>query len=191
VTGQDDGIHAALAAGDPDLAATRALEAYGPGIFGYLTSLLDEDDARDAFSLFAEDVWKGIGGLREGAALRSWLYRVAWHAAARATRDAWHRRRVALPESAASRIAATIASASRVGAPGSRTEKLARLREQLDPEERTLLVLRVDRGLEWDEVAEVLAEEGSPPNAAALRKRFERLKDKLARLAREQGLVDE
>jgi RNA polymerase sigma-70 factor (ECF subfamily) len=38
-------------------------------------------------------------------------------------------------------------------------------------------------------VAQVLSTEGTPVAAAALRKRFERLKDKLARLAKEQGLL--
>jgi hypothetical protein len=35
----------------------------------------------------------------------------------------------------------------------------------------------------------VLSTEGTPVASAALRKRFERLKDKLARLAKEQGLL--
>jgi hypothetical protein len=37
----------------------------------------------------------------------------------------------------------------------------------------------------------VLAEEGAaPPSEAALRKRFERLKEKLGRAARDKGLID-
>ena len=49
-------------------------------------------------------------------------------------------------------------------APGGRADKLMRLRESLDSEEQA--------------------------TPAALQKRFERLKEKLGRLAREQGLID-
>ena len=52
-------------------------------------------------------------------------------------------------------------------------------------------MLRVDRGLSWGEVALVLADEqGEPVEESALRKRFERLKDKLAERARQEGLLE-
>ena len=49
-------------------------------------------------------------------------------------------------------------------------------------------VLRVDHRLSWAEIAEVVSGE-FPVIEATLRKRFERLKARLARLARERGLV--
>jgi RNA polymerase sigma-70 factor (ECF subfamily) len=75
-------------------------------------------------------------------------------------------------------------------APGGRVEKLMKLYESLDSEERTLLTLRVDKALPWEEVAEVMRADGEPSTPAAIRERFERLKEKLGRLAREQGLID-
>jgi RNA polymerase sigma-70 factor (ECF subfamily) len=75
-------------------------------------------------------------------------------------------------------------------APGGRVEKLMTLYESLDSEERTLLTLRVDKALPWEEVAEVMRADGEPSTPAAIRERFERLKEKLGRLAREQGLID-
>jgi RNA polymerase sigma-70 factor (ECF subfamily) len=88
----------------------------------------------------------------------------------------------------ASRIAASIPGPeSRLAS--SPQDRLARLREALEPEERTLLILRLDREMSWNEVAEVLSGEGDPVDAAAVRKRFERVKDRLAKLAREQGLL--
>jgi RNA polymerase sigma-70 factor (ECF subfamily) len=182
-------VRQALAAGDVEGAATAALRRHGPGVLGYLCALLDEDDAKDAFQLFAEDLWRGLPGFRFEGSLRAWTYRLAWHAAARFSREAWRRRRERLPSSAASRLAASIASASAL-APGGRSERLGRLREHLSREEQTLLVLRVDRELEWEEVAAVLAGEGAPATAAALRKRFERLKAKLQSLARDEGLLE-
>ncbi len=183
-------VEQALAAGDPRGAATAAIQGFGPAVLGYLTALLkDEDDARDAFSAFAEDLWRGLPGFRGECSLRAWIFRLAWHAASRFARDSYRRRRRPLPTSAASKLAASVRSMSSV-LPGGRRERMLKLRESLDPEEQTLLILRLDKELAWEEVAQVLAAEGSPAAPAALRKRFERLKEKLARKAKEQGLLE-
>jgi RNA polymerase sigma-70 factor (ECF subfamily) len=58
-----------------------------------------------------------------------------------------------------------------------------RLRASLDPYEQTLLILRVDRGLSWDEVTCVLSSPEDPVNKDALKKRFERVKARLRTLA--------
>ncbi len=181
-------VHACLSDGRPDLAATALIEGYGPAILGYLCTLCGDDDAQDVFSTFAEDAWRGLPGFRRECSLRAWSYRVAWHASARFHRDPYRRRAQHLPSSAASRLAASIAASGM--APGSRRDRLRQLREKLDPEDQTLLVLRIDRELEWEEIAAVLASGGPPVQAAALRKRFERLKDRLGEMAREAGLID-
>lgn len=183
----DDEVAALLERGAVDEAAAAALEGLGPAVLGYLGSLHDEDDARDVFSAFAEDLWRGLPGFRGDCSLRAWAFRLAWHASTRWRRDLWRQRGQRLPTSAASRLAASLAM-SRM--PGSRKDALRQLREALEPEERTLLALRVDQELEWDEVAAVLAADGAPVSAATLRKRFERIKDRLGRLAREQGLLE-
>ena len=54
--------------------------------------------------------------------------------------------------------------------------------------EQTLLILRVDRELSWKDVAAVLSEPGEPLDDAAVRKRFQRLKTKLHRMAKREGL---
>jgi RNA polymerase sigma-70 factor, ECF subfamily len=185
--GLDDQVAALLERGAVDEAASAALEALGPAVLGYLASLHPEDDARDVFSIFAEDLWRGLPAFRRESSLRTWAFRLAWHASARWRRDLWRKRGERLPTSAASRLAASIA-VSRM--PGGRKDALRELRETLDPEERTLLVLRIDQELEWDEVAAVLSTDGAPVESATLRKRFERIKDRLARLAREQGLLE-
>jgi RNA polymerase sigma-70 factor (ECF subfamily) len=176
-----------LTAGAVEEAATIAIEGYGPAILGYLCSMLDEDDARDAFSMFAEDLWRGIPGFRRECSLRAWAFRLGWHAAARFLRDPYRKRRERLPSSAASRLAASVAASSMM--PGGRRDQLRRLRDMLDPEDRTLLVLRIDKGMDWQDISAVLSAEGAPVTSVALRKRFERLKDRLARLARAEGLI--
>jgi RNA polymerase sigma-70 factor, ECF subfamily len=70
-------------------------------------------------------------------------------------------------------------------------EGFAQLRAALDQEEQSLLALRIDQELSWREVAEVLAPPGAPaPSEAAVRKRFERTKEKVAALARDRGLLE-
>jgi RNA polymerase sigma-70 factor, ECF subfamily len=43
--------------------------------------------------------------------------------------------------------------------------------------------------MSWDEIAAVLAQDGAETTPVALRKRFQRLKERLGRLAREKGLL--
>ncbi len=184
----DARVRALLDGGEADEAATAALEALGPNILGFLGSLLDEDDSRDAFSMFAEDLWRGLPGFRFECSVRAWAYRVARHAASRLRGTAWHRRAERFPTSMASRLAASIADSAQL--PGGRREALRRLREALDPDDQQLLSLRLDRELEWEELAALLSEEGTAVSAAALRKRFERLKERLGRMAQEAGLLE-
>jgi DNA-directed RNA polymerase specialized sigma24 family protein len=66
-----------------------------------------------------------------------------------------------------------------------RHQGLALLRAELTDEEQELLTLRIDRELEWEEIAAIL-----DATSAALRKRFERLIPRLEQMARERGLLD-
>jgi len=184
-------ILALLDAGDLSGAATEALRGYGPQVLGYLTAVLrNEDDANDVFSQFAEDLWRGLPGFRRESAVRTWAFRLAWHAASRYARDPYRKRHRPILSTEASKIAEEIRSTMSTFAPGGRADKLVKLRDSLDPEEQTLLILRVDKAMPWEDVAEVLGADGDPVSPAALRKRFERLKEKLGRLAREQGLIE-
>jgi RNA polymerase sigma-70 factor (ECF subfamily) len=180
-----------LARGRYNEAASLAIRDLGPQVLSYLLALLrSEADAYDVFSQFAEDLWKGLPHFRGECSLRGWAYRIAWHASARFARDPYRQRGRRLQTSEASRLAEEVRS---VLSPEQawRRERVAQLRETLEPHEKTLLILRIDRGLSWRDVATVLAEEGTePPSEAALRKRFERLKEKLGRAARDQGLID-
>jgi len=180
-----------LRAGDHRGAAEAILRDHGPGIMGYLLSVLrNEDDTSDVFSEFSLDLWRGLPGFRGDAPPRVWAYRLAWHAAARLLRDPFRRRGQHLETNEISRIADEVRSSVILGRREAQQAGIDRLRNKLTPEERALLVLRLDRDLSWREVATVLAADGEPVDEAALRKRFERLKAKLAQLARAEGLLE-
>ena len=172
---------------DLSVRAAKAIRDLGPHVHGYLRMMLGEDDAQDVYSQWTEDLWRGLPGFRNECTLRSWAFKLAWHAAARHLRDPYRARRERLPSSAASRLAASAARSSVL--PGGRRDELRKLREALTPAEQTLLHLRIDRELDWKEIATVLANGRAPPSAVALRKRFERVKERLARIARDEGLL--
>jgi RNA polymerase sigma-70 factor (ECF subfamily) len=180
-----------LAASDLREAAALVIRSYGPQILGYLCALLrDEEAAHDVFSQFAEDLWNGLPGFRGEASARVWAWRLAWHAAARYARDPYHRRGRRLATEEVSHLAEEVRSVPTAVWADDRGRKLEALRATLTPDEQTLLVLRLDKALPWSEIAFVLSAPGAPVEEAALRKRFERVKEKLARRAREEGLVE-
>jgi RNA polymerase sigma-70 factor (ECF subfamily) len=178
-----DGAHAE--------ATTAALQRYGVELLGFLRALAGDDDlAGDAFSELGEDVWTGLPRFRWESSLRTWLYALARNALAQLRRDPRRRRERNLPLSIAPEVAAV---ARTVTLEIQRTEvkdEFRVLREQLDPEEHELLLLRLDRGLSWKDIARILGGAGDlDTRAAALRKRFERARDRLKKLAIEHGLI--
>jgi RNA polymerase sigma-70 factor, ECF subfamily len=179
-----------LAASDPAAAATEALRAFGPHVLRYMRSVLrDEALAGDAFSEFAEHLWRGLPEFRGDASLRGWMYRLAHHAALDVREEAWRRRGRRFATGEASRIAEEVRTRTEIRVE-QRRQALEKLREALTAEEQSLLALRIDQALSWSEISEALAAEGARIEPAALMKRFERLKERLAKMAREQGLVE-
>jgi RNA polymerase sigma-70 factor (ECF subfamily) len=64
------------------------------------------------------------------------------------------------------------------------------LRAQLDPDDHELLLLRLDRQMSWKDIARIRgAGDDVTAMAAALRKQFERAKERLRTLALDSGLL--
>jgi RNA polymerase sigma-70 factor (ECF subfamily) len=178
-------IAALLDGADPAGAVTAAIRGYGGELHGYLCSVLrDESAAWEVFSALCEDLWRGAPGFRRESSFRTWAYRLAWHAAARHLRDPFRRRGERLATTAAGQLADELRSTGVIRRQA-QVDSLAELRALLDPEEQTLLVLRVEQELPWSDIAAVLGD--AEP---ALRKRFQRLKDRLRDEARARGLLD-
>lgn len=166
------------------------VEGFGSSVRRYLGTLLPEDDADEAYLEFQENVLKGLPSFRWECPLRAWVHRVAFHSASRIWRRPERRLEAPLP----SRLS-TLGPGSMGPGPGmsGRHAGLALLRQNLSVEDQTLLTLRVDRDLEWEEIAVVLGEEGDGAGvvrSAALRKRYERLTRRLREEARRHGLID-
>jgi RNA polymerase sigma-70 factor (ECF subfamily) len=189
-TGPLDGrVRGLLAAGDGRGAATEALRELGPPVLRYLRVVLrDEEDAGEAFSRFAERCWRGLPGWR-GERLRPWAFRIAWSSALDVRGEAWRRRVRRFESGEASALAEQIRTRTAVRVERQRTA-LEKLREALSSEEQSLLTLRIEEGLGWEDIAEVLSTEEQAVSADTAAKRFERLKARLARMAREAGLLD-
>ncbi len=184
---RDIRIH--LDAGRLAEAASAAVRGYGPQILGWMRSSMPPGDADDAFGVFCESLWKQLGGFRAEASLLTWAYHLAMGAARRVIADPYRKRGGALATAELEGLAQEVRSTTAIHLRQSTADALAKLRSQLDFEEQTLLILRIDRDLSWTEIAEVFSEQGKPVGEPALRKRFERLKDKIKKLAVDEGLL--
>lgn len=176
---------------DHDGAATAALRGYGPEIFGFLHVFhRNSQDAAEVFAIFSERLWRDLPTFRGDCSFRTWAYAVARHSALNYARDSRRRRgrEEGLPEgSELSAVVDKIRSDPAAYSVSAVQAKLAAIREALPVDEQTLLVLRIDRNLSWNEIAIVLQDGNAQPldeaglkqASARLRKRFELLKNRL------------
>jgi RNA polymerase sigma-70 factor, ECF subfamily len=187
-------VHGRWKAGDVDGAAAHALRHYGAEVFGYLLAVhRDEDDARDVFSVVCERFWRTLPRFEWRASLRTYLYVLARSQSARHRRDEARRRARLEPLSEADAVPAEVREATRSCLRSDGPRSITRLRDALQPDDRELLVLRVDRGLAWPCLARVFlgdeADEAAVEREAArLRKRFQLLRRRLLDEGRARGL---
>lgn len=183
-------------------AATLLLESYGREIFRFVLSRLHDHEASgEAFSRFTEDLWRGFDGFRWECSARVWSYTLARHATSRYIAEASRRREREVPLSSSSGLHDLAQKIRTHTLAAVRTEvktRVEELRQQLPIDDQTLLILRVNRQLDWKEIARVMIKEGEATTdraiekeAVRLRKRFQGVKEKLRRLASEAGLLNE
>lgn len=156
-----------LQAKQNEQAAKVALEAVGAEILGWLCGVfLDDRAAQAAYDDLCSELPHELWAFRDECPLRCWVYGLARRVAFRHLRS---------PESEEAPLGAT-APPRQI-----RTEQttelsgslLSRLRAKLDPEERMVLILRVDRRMTWEEVAHVME---NPSVPATLRESADRLR---------------
>jgi len=179
-------------------AATEVLGCYGSEIYGFLINLLGaESDATEVYLQVGEDLWRGLPGFAARSSIRTWIYVLARNAAAKYRRTPWHRRD---RRASGSQLDDILARTRSQTSPWLRTDTknhLRALRESLSDEDRTILALRVDRGLAWDEVARVTLGSDDPEartltrETARVTKRYQLIKEQLRKRAREAGIIED
>lgn len=189
-------------AGDYDAASTAAIRGYGPEVLGFLIGVLGSElDAADAFADLCEVLWAKLPGFGWESSLRTWVYGIARNVARTLRRNAARRARREHPaaESLLEQVARAVRTDTLTFLRTQKKTRLLSLRDALSDEDRMLLILRVDRKLEWSDVARVLVEteDGTSPDlaflkkeAARLRKRFQIVKEGLRERAKREGLID-
>ena len=196
----EDRVRALHAQANMRQAVTVLLEAYGRELLGFLiTRLRDHDAAREVFGDFAEDLWKGFPAFRWECSARVWCYTLARHAASRHVQQQRRRSAHNVPLSTAgpiSEIAERVHTETSIALKTETKSRISQLREQLPVDDQTLLILRVNRQLRWEEIAQVMLFEcvaepaALKAGAARLRKRFQLAKEKLRRMALEAGILE-
>jgi RNA polymerase sigma-70 factor (ECF subfamily) len=200
MTNVEQHIRTVFDSGDLEQAATLSIDQYGPEVFGLLASRFSEmAEAEDVFSMFCEELWRGLDNFKWQCSMRTWTYTLARYTALRYLRNPERHRVRNLPLSQTPEIYQVAKKVRTRTAAYLRTESkdgLRELRETLPPEDQELLILRLDRQLSWRDLAIVMADEDNPLDSPTLekesrrlRKRYERVKDKLKSLARESGLI--
>lgn len=189
-------IRERLAADDPTGAAKLGVSAYGAELLRFAAALLrSADDAEDAFGEACERIWAGLPSFRGESSFRTWAFVVVRRTCFEHLRSPRARRQAPLSEAGPlSGIAAQVRTATQPFLRTDVKDRLRALRESLSPEEQALLTLRIDRALPWSEIAVILADDDATAAErkrleAALRKKLERLKQRLRELATKEGLL--
>lgn len=180
-------IRAACQAGTFDRALELAIARYGAELMSFLVAILrDVHDADDAFGETVEGLWRALPTFRWDCSLRTFAYTIARRMFVKQKRGPRARRPHVAISAAIDELAAGVRSQTASFLQTAAKDKLAAVRAQLAPEDQALLILRVNRQLAWRDIAQILAEESGSADtvdltkaAAALRKRFERLKAEL------------
>ncbi len=179
-------IKASCDRGDHAAAADAIVRGYGPEVTSFLAAMVrgNDDQLGEAFATFCEDLWRGLPKFRFASTARTWVYTVARHAAARRRRgDRRRERRLQLPGELGD-LADQVRTATVEYLRTEVKDRLALARDSLDPDDRSILILRIDRQLPWRDIALVLSDEELDAAAltrreATLRKRFEHIKRRL------------
>lgn len=167
---------------------------YGSEILRFLTGFLrDMQDAEEVFAELSLKLCEDIPKFRGECSGRTWFYYQARFAALAFKRAPMRKRERRLETQEMSRMSRLVVDVRSRTRPYMRTDvkdAFAELREKLSPDEETLLVLYKYQNMSSQEVAEAISSPDDPWTPAKVRKRWQRLKVKIAKLAKEQGLLD-
>jgi RNA polymerase sigma-70 factor, ECF subfamily len=178
-------------------AATAAIEGYGPELYSFLITLVgDEQDSSDVFSTVCERMWQGLPGFEWRASLRTWAYQLTRHEIVNFQRKHIRRRQRQVNDSAVlSQLEQKVRTATLSYLRSTVKNRIAELRASLPLDDQTLLILRIDRQMEWNDIVTVFHDGHAPDKetlkreSARLRKSYQTIKDHLRELAESEGLI--
>jgi RNA polymerase sigma-70 factor (ECF subfamily) len=191
-------IRRAFDAGLMDLAATSAINTYRDQIVSFIrTRVRDSGDACEVYSMFMEDLWRGLPAFNWRCSMRTWSYCLARNATTRYLSAPTRRRaQQAVPQpEALENIAAAVPTTAQPYMRDTVQDRFRAIREALSDSDQTILILRIDRTMSFRDIAITLhgdtdlGEDALAREAARLRKAFERIKVELRRLAERAGLL--
>jgi RNA polymerase sigma-70 factor (ECF subfamily) len=191
-------VRAAWEARNYHAGATTLLEEIGPKVLAFLLGRLKNPaDTAEAFSMFSEDLWRGLPNFDWRCTVRGWSFLLARTAADRLRAQGW-RRKPKVPLSQAP-LSSLVAEVREQTLPHLRTEAKGQMRllfEELCEDDQALLQLRLDQALSWRDVALVLEFDGKVPSelelersVLRLQQRYQKIKRRLRQLAEATGLV--
>jgi RNA polymerase sigma-70 factor (ECF subfamily) len=173
-------VLASMGAGDFSGAAGQIVRGFGAELYGWLSAVLGPSDAADVFGAFEEELLRSLPSFRAETSARSWSYLIAKSCARKHARSELRRRLRMTPlDNHSSVLERATPSASSNQA--STLDRLRQFRAALPQEDQDLLILRVDRGFSFNEIAGILLGEQATAQqlereSARLRKRLEAIR---------------
>jgi len=176
-----------------------AIASYGQELLRYSLGLLrSRQDADEVFSQTCLDIWGGLEKFKWKSTFRTWAYAICHNNCVRHLREKQKWRMARLDEvPQISKLVARVRTSTKPYLLTDLKSRVSILREKLTLEDQALLNLRIDRGMSWQDVALVMLgnkddhdQDTIERESRACRKRFERTKAKLKKLADAAGLLD-
>jgi RNA polymerase sigma-70 factor (ECF subfamily) len=183
--------------GDLRAAATLIINELGGEVFAFLVGALhNEGDADEVFAATSERLWRSLATFEWRSSLRTWMYVIARNEVARFALGAKRRNVGRVPPAELENVVAAVRTETISALRTAKRDKIRALWGELSVDDRTLLLLRIDSGLDWADIARVFlaneetsTDEDLTRESARLRKRFQLIKRRLAQRAREEGLL--
>lgn len=178
-----------LDSGELDQAVEAILAAYGSRIFRMMMGVFqDEPTAQDVYQKFSIALWESLESFRGESTAYTWAYTLARRAIGQKLRRKGDRETRLKTDQKKQLAAKWTRTATAEWRKTESKDKFQEMVEDLDHDERTLVMLRIGEEMTWKEVAQVM-HDGETPLAGSelskesgrLRKKFQRVKNKLKR----------